>query len=277
MLDDITRLVDLTFDQLEKFKDSDPFAFGQKEKISLDQSIAPSEVPGILYHVQVKGQVFVVRIFESSDLSKDFTEALKYPEHYPSLRLIEEDDSSIEEKLRFFECDTLSIAKNVKQHLGNKRFPLYEEHVFNVSDPADSWWLQKEGSEISLSFKLAKTQKTSQMMKIGPLGDAERATKKLTKLAGYFSLLFPVESYSCAHGTFYLKTRVSSHPFFKDFVALLSGDQVGHDFWMYLVRLEIEAEDIETKEFIQEANFFLMELSVMRRFWKQVTGLLGLQ
>ena len=51
---------------------------------------------------------------------------------------------------------------------------------------------------------------------------------------------------------------------------LLKNGETSHDFWEYLRKLEFEAVEKNYLSSLQKANYFLMELSCMRNFWKIV-------
>ena len=45
---------------------------------------------------------------------------------------------------------------------------------------------------------------------------------------------------------------------------------VDHAFWEYLRDLEVKAEGRPYIESLQKANFFIMQIATMRRFWMQI-------
>lgn len=182
MFDDISFLVQETLKEAEKSSQKETGLFSQifsKDKL-------PEEAPGFFYHLQQKVSTFVIRIYPSKNLREDYTNILKHPDLYPTLRLEESDN--FEESLKYFECDNYQIAENIKIQLGNKRFPLFEERVFNVSDPGDSWWVKLEESRVTIYFKLSATVEMDSLIKLGPLGDPQKAVDTFSKLYGYFKM-----------------------------------------------------------------------------------------
>lgn len=268
--DEISKLVAQTFDGANSHLENggDDFLFESPKQVACVFE-TPDEVPGFFYHLEKKPSTFVIRILESENLANDYQKILNNPQDFPALRLTDLEQKPIE-LLRYFECDTVGIASVVKKQLSNKRFPMFEEHIFNVSDPSDSWWISHEENELTIYFKLSNTMQIEKLTKIGPLGDSEIATKALFQYQNAFSLLFPLKHFSCAHGQFNISCIGSNNRYFKEFINLFLTGKVGHEFWVRLWNLEFEATDIETRSQVQSALYYLMELSVIRRFWSRI-------
>ncbi len=230
----------------------------------------PEQCPGVFYHIQKNSSTFVIRILESNDLSEDYPQILNNPEDYPKLRLLNDEETPIAEKLKFFECDSVFLAKSIKKELCNKRFPIFEENIFNVSDPCDSWWVKSTGNELKIYFNLSRTESMDSLIKLGPLADNKIAMDKFNKLHGYFNLLFPVSDFSCAHGQFSMSCTEVGNNIFRDLVRVFTHGDVGHEFWEILRGLEMDSQDKPYLKALQQANYFLIEISTIRNFWKQV-------
>ncbi len=265
MFDEISFLVQETFKDAESSQGAKGLFnnfFSKKENL-------PDEVPGFFYHLQKKASTFVIRIYPSENLKQDYINIVNHPDLYPTLRL-QEDEGTLEEKLKFFECDRIEIAKNIKQHLGNKRFPIFEERVFNVSDPGDSWWLSQDGNTVNIHFKLSRTQSVANLVKLGPLGESKRYLETFGKLGGYFNMIFPIADYSSAHGQLSITCSENENYYFDLFKQLLEFGETSHDFWEYLRKLEVDSQHREYLDSLQKANYFLMELGFIRHFWKKI-------
>lgn len=274
-IDDIDAMVQATFSGEGEFHGQNPF-----DNLELTNSICanntiddlelPDQCPGVFYNLELKASTFVIRIFPSNDLSVDYPKILEHPEDYPTLRLLSDDDRSVKEKLQYFECDMPELAHQIKKELSNKRFPIFEEHVFNVSDPGDSWWVKSDAGELKVFFKLSRTESMDSLIKLGPLGDTNLAMEKFKKLYGYFRMLFPIADYASAHGQLTIKCEYANDPIFKDFVKIFTVGDSGFDFWDYLRKLEMSSQDKPYIESLKQANLFLMEIANMRRFWMRI-------
>ena len=187
MFDDISFLVQETFKDAEQNSKKRFFPkFGAQDDLP--------ETAGVLYHVQQNASTFVVRVLPSKNIRADFKNIKKHPDLYPNMRL---DDELIEQgELRYFECDSIQLARSVKLNLANKRFPTFEENVFNVSDPGDSWWMATGEGELKIYFKLSRTEKLHRLTKLGPLGDGKIYENLFLQMRGYFQKLFPLERFA---------------------------------------------------------------------------------
>lgn len=252
MFDDISFLVQETLKEAGIFNDE-----------ALKKEV-PTDCAGVLVNVEIKVSTFVIRIKACEDLAHEFDKATLNPELYPSLRL------SKESKLSFFACDNLQIAKLIKERFANKRFPINEEHIFNVSDPGDSWWLAQNGKELSINFKLSQTHNISELIKLGPLGEATASVKMFGALSGYFQLLFPVLDYSTSSSQVVMTSKAANDPIFEGFKKLLIDGEADYEFWEKLRALEVEHAGANFIESLKKANHFLLELSTLRTFWSEV-------
>lgn len=266
MFDDISFLVQETLKDAASLRQSDGPLL---DCFHSEEERLPEEVPGILYHLQKKASTFVVRIHPCENLKTDYQKVLENPHSYTDLRL-NESEKKTKEVIKYFECDRFELAKTIKKTLGNKRYPLFEERVFNISDPGDSWWIKIEGNRMGLLFKLSHTEDLSKLVKIGPLGDPQKAMETLNQLYGYFKMIFPVGDYACGHGQWSVSCLDENDANFHYLKSLFLNGETSHDFWEYLRQLESQSQGAPYLESLQKANYFLMELSCIREFWKQL-------
>lgn len=237
--------------------------------------VAP-ECPGVLFHLQVFASTFVIRIVESENLKRDQRKILENPQDYPVLRLMQDDGiDHFEDKLKFFETDSLQAAKAIKKQMANKRFPIVEEHMINVSDPGDNWWIKRQNDSLEIFFKLCRTESIDSLRKIGPLGDANMTMDFLNRLYGYFTLLFPVRDFSSAHGQFYIGCEAKNNLLFNDFVDIFVSGEIGTELWEKMRTLELSAQKAEHINSLRRANYFLVEIAALRSFWLIIQSMLG--
>ncbi len=271
MQDDISFLVQETLLNASR---SAQAGFRFDESFSLgDTCSPPPECAGFFYTLKQTSTLFVLRVFSCENLAEEFQHILNTPHKYPSLKLSEYDD--VATNLHFFACDGLELAEKLKQQFANKRFPVFEERILNVSDPGDSWWLDTTTDSFRLNFKLSHTNEIKKLIKLGPLGDSSDCAKIFAELTGYFQMLFPVENFSSTASEFRLKCRDSNHPLFAAFIEILKTGETSFNFWESLREIEIKYQDSEFISSIKEANQFIMELSQKRAFWLEVTELLS--
>lgn len=220
--------------------------------------------PGILYHIQKSTSIFVIRTWVSQNIREDYRAVLTAPEIYPSLRLLEGGSDSVVERLRFFPVDELSQAEIIHDQLSNRRFPVNEEMMCNLSDPGFSWWLTKKDGSFHVSFTLSVIG-SSTTVKLGPLGDQQLALHSFQALEHLFQeagLVLNVQNEM---------NRVQ----FSDGEEFLIEEL--QDLFEYGVVSEgltqlfkLLARNIADHAQLESAWFYLQELACMRRFWIQI-------
>lgn len=265
MFDDISFLVQETFKDVEqnsKKKFLSNFLNGNEESESVPETC------GVIYHLQQNASTFVVRVIPSKNIRSDFKNIRKHPDLYPNLRL--DEDLISQGNLRFFECDNIKLARSIKLNLANKRFPLHEENVFNVSDPGDSWWMSVNEGELKIYFKLSHTEKLNRLIKLGPLGDGKIYENLFLQMRGYFQKLFPLKNFSSGYGQIAITTDDPEDLNFQGIVQLFSQGEVSPDLFEFLARWEMSSESETYLDSLKKANFTLIELATLRGFWREI-------
>jgi hypothetical protein len=217
--------------------------------------------PGILYHLQRSSSVFVIRTLVSENIRESFQKVIERPEDYPSLRLTQEEGTS---KLRYFVSEDLSQAEIIHDQLNNRRFPVYEEYMCNLSDPGFSWWLSKKEGLFQVSFNMA-VNGAHGTVKLGPLGDQQLAGKTflmLSQLLQDAGLEFEIQNEQSR-----LQFTQGESVLMEEFQDLFEFGVVGDtitNLFKFLARKVNNNTDLETMW------YYLQELSHVRRFWIQV-------
>lgn len=259
-MDEIEMMVAETFRHLkENF---------QEKADSLPESSAPVEMlpdgPGIIYHLQRSPSIFVMRTFVSANIREDFNLIKNRPEDYPSLRLIDTEEGILTNKLRFFPVDNRFQAEIIHDQLNNRRFPVNEETMCNLSDPGFSWWLTKNPSSFQLSFTLSISMEGSSI-KLGPLGDQQLAVKsfqsfeRLIQEAGIeFEIQNEMSRVQFGNGEDFLREDLQD---LFEFGVISEGLS---DIFKILSKHSSDHSLLETNW------FYLQEVAAMRRFWIQI-------
>lgn len=266
MLNDISFLVSQTFEQVEKGIYSGKYL---EEEARLEQ---PDELAGVIFHLERKVSTFVIRVEATDNLRETYHQIIKNPSEFSKLRLDTGPDTPIKNQIEYFVCDSVMHAELIKYQLANKRFPLFEESMMNISDPGDSWWFRDQGDKFTIHFQFSHMQNDGSLLKLGPLGDSDQVMANFQKLRGYFSILFPVSTYASGHGQMVMGTSKADDQVFKGIKDLFMTGETGHFFWDYLRKLEEDAREKDPKflKSLLKANFFLMELATIRRFWMAI-------
>jgi len=175
-MDFIELMVAETFKHLhENYSQGELAPLATTSVIEDDVNEYPAE-PGILYHLQKSPALFVIRTLVSQNIRNDYQKIMDHPEEYPSLRLLEGGTIDLEKKLRFFLLDNHLQAEIIHDQISNRRFPVNEEMMCNLSDPGFSWWLTKKPNGFQISFTLSVTS-SDDTVKLGPIGDQQMALR----------------------------------------------------------------------------------------------------
>ncbi len=260
-MDEIEMMVAETFRHLNQ-----NFQMEVAPKVILPEN--PSEIlpigPGIIYHLQRSPSIFVMRTFVSKNIREDYPLIQERPEDYPSLRLIDSEVGNLSHKLRFFPVESTSQAEIIHDQLNNRRFPIHEETMCNLSDPGFSWWLTKGKDSFQLSFTLSISMEGTSI-KLGPLGDqqlAVRSFQSLERLIQEAGIEFEIQNemtrVQFGNGEEFLREELQD---LFEFGLISNGLR---DIFRILARQNSDHTLIETNW------FYLQEIAAIRRFWIQV-------
>jgi hypothetical protein len=270
-MDEIELLVEETYKHFEarETNQHDSLRFEgteeNEESEELPETALLPEEAGLIYHVQKTNSVFVIRTFVSHNIREDFAKIIARPEDYPSLRLVE-GESDIHTKLKFFMVEELAHAEIIHDQLHNRRFPVNEEMMCNLSDPGFSWWLTKKTDGFQISFNLSVSADSENTIKLGPLGDRELAIRYFQVLASLVASagiemniqneMNRVQFSDCEE--FILEEL-------KDIFEFGVVTETLKDLFKILSHANSEHSQL------QETWFYLHELAAMRRFWIQIS------
>jgi hypothetical protein len=222
------------------------------------------EGPGLLYHLQKTTSLFVIRTFVSKNILKDYSAILEAPENYPSLRLLEGGEKDITKKLRFFTLEDYSQAEIIQDQLANRRFPVNEEMMCNLSDPGFSWWLHKDKQGFNLSFNLSSADIDS-VVKLGPLGDQQLAMANF-QLLEKLSLDSGLDL-NLQNETNRVQLMEGEEVFIEELKDLFEIGVMGET----LIKLfKLLAKRTQYQSQLETLWFYFQEIAAIRRFWIQI-------
>lgn len=251
--DDIDFLVNETFNECENLAGKSRFSFDEKLP----------ETPGLIYRVEKGVSTFVVRLIETKNISETMTAIKLSPEKFNSLRLKRDEDGELP-LLKTFQTQALELAQSIRDQVQNKRFPVYEESLCNLSDPGFSWWLSHNAQSMTISFKNFRIDDQNKFFPIGPMGDARLASMKLNQCQGLMRELFPVGHFFCNENLFGLETSS---------LGLENFDKFKRIFISGFALDELFANQLRDEKFCEKYKSsltYLRELAYTRKFWKVI-------
>lgn len=264
-MDEIELLVEETY---RHYQNQFPEGTGSDTEMGMREGMEVRELlpdcPGVIYHIQKTTSVFVIRTFVSRNIRLDYQKIMEKPEEFPSLRLLEGGAEDLMHRLRFFLVENPHQAEIIHDQLNNRRFPVNEEMMCNISDPGFSWWLTTKGKGFQISFTLSVTNEEG-TVKLGPLGDQQIALRNFQSLetiitgAGLdLSMENEMSRVQFAQGEEVLMEEL------RDLFEYGVVSDSMTDLFKLLAR---GTNDILT---LESTWFYLQELAAMRRFWIQI-------
>ncbi|MBY0518067.1 MAG: hypothetical protein K2P81_14255 [Bacteriovoracaceae bacterium] len=222
---------------------------------------------GIFFHLVHQGGTFIVRTLESKNIKEDHALIIQSPESYPSLRLVDGSGPQIH-RLKWFAVETFEEAQAIHGRIGQRRFPLREEDVCNISDPGFSWWMEESDNGFTLHSKMSVLKES--MTRLGPLADPKLAPHRLSDLATSLSFLPLKLEVSIENSRFHMKAD-SDAWIALEFAKIFSQGVISQDIFDIFRLLGKRGVPSAT---LESSWFFLREVAAVRKFWIKISELL---
>ena len=245
-----------TMELSREIKSSD-FSFDDEITHIIDEPEVTPKGTGLIYRLEKGVSTFCVRGFPSEDMSEDFEE-LKDGDNQilEALKIKEAEDM---EQVRFFPTESKELAETICDELVNRRFPIQEDVLCNLSDPGFSWWMDEDGDNFQVFFKSHGIHRAENYIRLGPLGDSTIAGNRILKSEAIFRGAFPVGEFVSTDKGFAISTTDATNP-----------------NYLMLKNFFLTGENTTTiKTFPSTADgktlyLYFKEVSVLRSFWLQL-------
>ncbi len=210
---------------------------------------------GVLYRIEKSSGTFSIRGLATKNLRscyQDYLEGL--PQVRTALRL-----GNSETEVYCFNSSDMALAEVASEQLINRRFPIDEDMICNVSDPGFSWWMESLDEGLRIYFQSYGINRVETKKQLGPLGDAQIARLRMGQLEKLIRTLFPVNEFSITPKSIVITSSDIEHPNFIKFKKIF----------------EIGVNHFTEDQFgttVQERTLFyyLKEIAAVRSFWRQV-------
>ena len=166
--------------------------------------------------------------------------------------------------LFIFITKTRALAEVISDELLNRRFPVKEDMVCNISDPGFSWWMVDNGSGFNLFFKSFGTDRADRYTRLGPLGDSSIAQKRFSQAEPLFRTFFPVNEFATSDNFFSISSVKENHLSF----------QIFKDIFVSGVN-NTTLEDFPDTSVGRTLFFYFQEMSALREFWLDIESKIG--
>ena len=226
------------------------------------------ESPGVIYKIDRSGSTFCVRGFTTKSIYESMVELNSGSiENRARLKLSNSDDVS--SLVCFFQTATIEHAYVIKEQIINRRFPIVEDSVCNISDPGFSWWMNIEDDEegngkFQIFFRSHGIFRTEKYIQLGPIGDGSEAALRLNQARTLFNGSFPISEFSCDDKCFTVATSKPDHLSFVSFIKIFL---TGENF--------TDIENFPDTNTGRSLFYYFHELAIVRKFWIEVKSKLG--
>lgn len=248
-------------DLLEKEKQNSDFYENVYEDV-LEEGLplAPAG-PGLLFKIEKGSQTFCIRGFATDCIEQSLLD-VESGEVNARAKLKFRDENDFDH-LNFFEIPSFDLAFRIQNNLFNRRFPINESLVCNLSDPGFSWWLNDSEDGFELFFQTYQILGNENFLSIGPIGDQFKAVQRLHAAENTLRKFFPIKEFSCDDKSFKIVPCDPENKKYQQFLDLLYRGE--KDFLS-----EFFPQDTDE----QVLYDYLLELASMRSLWINVEEIL---
>ncbi len=213
--------------------------------------------PGLIYRVITGGSTFSLRGFATENIKEAFDEIEGGSREFLASLKMEE---GVNEELHHFRCDFVEQAEIVLDHLFNRRFPLHEDVLCNLSDPGYSWWMEPAEDAIIIYFKAQRIDREKNLLKLGPIGDYTMAARRFSELATVMRSMFAVRDFSSDERHLTITPVDAQSEAFQAFRNLFVQGQSLTQF-----------KGFSPESMGRTLFYYLGELASVRKFWCELT------
>ena len=223
---------------------------------SCEQDQQFPEAAGIVYRLESGTSTFCIRgraVESIADVMEEIESGNAGWEK--TLRLSED----LGEQVSFFETSDKDAAEVLVDQLINKRFPIEEDMLCNLSDPGFSWWLDAGADHLLLHFKSHGIERRQNLLQLGPLGDRRIANARMGQLENWLRSQMNIVEFSSS-----------------DVCVSMAVSEGSEEKFSRLKKLFIDGEFLfQRSEFSNESRdqtlfFFLKEMALVRSFWLEI-------
>lgn len=217
------------------------------------QEEAP-HAPGIIYRLDRGANTFCIRGFSTDNINLQ----LNALEHEPNKLLLLK-ATSLEDQICYFETKTFEVAEIIKDQMINRRFPIQEDAVCNISDPGFSWWMDITPGRFEIFFKSHAINREEKFLKLGPIGDAKVAAIRFNQAHALLRGSFPLSEFSCTEKSFIVSSAKPDHLSFITFQNIFS---LGENSTL--------PENFPNNTIGKTLYYYFLEIATLRKFWIEV-------
>lgn len=220
------------------------------------------QTPGIIFKIDAGISTFCVRGVLCHNINDSVHGVMNDEDgSWKKLKIRDREELS---GIHYFETDSIQQSEMIAEYIINKRFPIQEEMVCNLSDPGFSWWLESNDNGMKVYFKAQSVERDKQFMRLGPIGDRGISSLKFLKCEGLLRRLFSISEYSTSDKSFEIKPTNLNDDNFLNFKDIFEKGEFNFEF---------DPAELTMEQ--QRLVIFLQEIAAVRGFWLSVEEILN--
>lgn len=228
-------------------------------QFAIDQVPRYPQSSGVVFRIDRGAGTFCLRGVACKNIEETFSALDRHDEVlYKKLKI----DGDVDD-VRYFESGSLERAEMIRDQLFNRRFPIEEDRICNISDPGFSWWMERKDCSIQIYYQSISVDRATTLTKLGPIGDGKIASRFFMYLESVLSDLMPMVHFSSEPRSFKLVCE-TAHPLFNELIELF---QTGRDIFTN--------PQFDAIKMVPTLYFYLSELATLRQFWISVEDDVG--
>jgi hypothetical protein len=216
--------------------------------------------PGVVYLIEKGISTFCIRGIATDDLAWEQDQLETQNSDFLKQFRVSSENLEQCNSIRFFETPSEEIAQGIIKTMMNRRFPIAEASLCNLSDPGFSWWMDQGETEINIYFQSHSIDRDKLLIQLGPLGDSNLATTMMQKASSTLKHFFPIKEYSITPRSMSISCCDTGIEGFSELARLFAE---GDFCWEEILSMG-SGQHFEVLE-------YLHQLSFKRRFWKLVS------
>jgi hypothetical protein len=234
-----------------------------EEEVYQEADSAPFPVStGLVFKIDQSSSTFCVRGLKTLNINETIHDLMCEDEKLlKRLKIREREELS---NVHYFETTSIEQAEVISEYIVNRRFPIQEEMVCNLSDPGFSWWYESIDSGFKVFFKAQSVEREKDFIRLGPIGDRLIASTKLASCEGLLRKFFSIAEYSSTEKSFEIKSVNAMDENFLMFKNIFENG-----------KFDLEFNSVELSLEHQRLALFLEEVAAVRGFWISIEELLS--
>lgn len=173
------------------------------------------EAPGLLFYIEKGANTFCLRGVSTDDIAYTANELLSGGSKLE--KKFKTDINEIKDQLMSFVTDEEAEAEVLIDLVFNRRFPIHEDVLCNISDPGFSWWMKNEEDSFSIYFQSHGIERAQNFLRLGPLGESVLSSRRLSDALPYLRDSFSINEFSSNRKSFTISSARANCEDFKAF------------------------------------------------------------